>query len=122
VLLMSIEAWSLLGGIVLALVHLTATSFALKAQVGNRYTVGARDEGLKPEGLAGRLNRAQQNFNETFSAFAAAVLLNLVLQTNGNLSSMGAPLYVGGRIAICRSTQQAYRGCEPSPGIPQRSA
>ncbi|WIJ26592.1 MAPEG family protein [Devosia sp. RR2S18] len=95
---LSIEAWCLFGGIILALVHLSAASFAFKAQVGNRYTVGARDEGLKPEGLAGRLDRAQRNFNETFPAFAAAVLLLLHLQSEGTFSAVGAALYLGGRI------------------------
>ena len=51
---MPIEMWSLFGAMVLALVHLTAASFTFKAQVGNAYTVGARDAELKPSGVAGR--------------------------------------------------------------------
>lgn len=95
---MSIESWSLFGAMVLGLVHLTAASFAFKAQVGNAYTVGARDEGLRPVGFAGRLERAQRNFLETFAIFAAAVLL---LETShragGWLSEAGALIYLGGR-------------------------
>ena len=59
---MSTESWMLFGAMVLGLVHLTAASFTFKAQVGNAYTVGARDEDLRPTGIAGRLDRAQRNF------------------------------------------------------------
>ena len=98
-LVMSVEAWSLFGAMVLGLVHLTAASFTFKAQVGNAYTVGARDEDLRPRGVAGRLDRAQRNFLETFTIFAAAVLLLIVLdREGGGLSEVGAVLYLGGRV------------------------
>jgi uncharacterized MAPEG superfamily protein len=63
---LSIELWCLFAAMVLALAHLSAASFTFKAQVGNRYTVGPRDEDLRPRGVAGRLDRAQRNFMETF--------------------------------------------------------
>lgn len=98
---MSIEAWTLFGAMVLGLVHLTAASFTFKAQVGNAYTVGPRDEGLKPAGLAARLDRAQRNFLETFPIFAAAVLLLEHLGRGGGwLSGWGASLYLAGRIVF----------------------
>ena len=56
---MSVEMKCLFAAMVLALVHLTAASFSFKAQVGNRYSVGPRDEDIRPSGLAGRLARAQ---------------------------------------------------------------
>lgn len=80
---MPLEAWALLGAMVLGLVHLTAASFSFKAQVGNAYSVGPRDEDLRPTGLAGRLDRAQRNFLETFAIFAAAVLLLMLLARAG---------------------------------------
>lgn len=96
---MSIETWSLLGAMILGLVHLTAASFTFKAQVGNAYTIGARDADLRPTGVAARLDRAQRNFLETFPIFAAAVLLLEVLDRQGGwLSEVGAGLYLGGRI------------------------
>lgn len=96
---MSLEAWTLFGAMVLGLVHLTAASFAFKKQVGNAYSVGPRDEGLRPEGVAGRLERAQRNFLETFGIFAAAVLLLEVLgRTGGWLSEAGAVTYLAGRV------------------------
>jgi uncharacterized MAPEG superfamily protein len=94
---MTIELWCLFAALVLGLVHMTAASFSFKAQVGNRYTVGARDEDLKPTGVAGRLDRAQRNFLETFAIFAVAVLMAHVLGAGGWLSAHGALLYIGGR-------------------------
>jgi uncharacterized MAPEG superfamily protein len=98
---MSAESWALFGAMILGLVHLTAASFSFKAQVGNAYTVGARDADIQPAGIAGRLGRAQRNFLETFAIFAAAVLM---LETSGRtgwwVSEAGALLYLGGRIVF----------------------
>ncbi|HEY7800082.1 MAG TPA: MAPEG family protein [Hyphomonadaceae bacterium] len=95
---MSVELWTLFGAMVIGLVHLTAASFTFKAQVGNAYTVGARDEDLRPSGVAGRLDRAQRNFLETFAIFAAAVLMLELLQRGGSwLSVYGSMMYLGGR-------------------------
>lgn len=94
-----LEAWMLLGAMVLALVHLAAASFTFKAQVGNAYSVGPRDADLRPTGVAGRLERAHRNFLETFAVFAAAVLLLIVLdRTGGWLSQAGAVVYLAGRV------------------------
>lgn len=96
---MSVEAWALFGAMILGLVHMTAASFSFKAQVGNAYTVGARDEDLRPGGVAGRLDRAQRNFLETFPIFVAAVLLLEVLErTGGGLSVWGSAIYLAGRV------------------------
>jgi uncharacterized MAPEG superfamily protein len=96
---MSIEAWTLFGAMILGLVHLTAASFTFKALVGNAYSVGARDEGLRPSGVAGRLDRAQRNFLETFPVFAAAVLLLEQLERTGTtLGVWGAAMYLAGRV------------------------
>ena len=98
---MAIEFWALFGAMILGLAHLTAASFAFKAQVGNAYTVGARDEDIRPVGVAARLDRAQRNFLETFAIFAAAVLMLGVLdETGGWLSEVGAAVYLAGRIVF----------------------
>lgn len=95
---LSIEAWTLFGAMVLGLVHLTAASFTFKAQVGNAYSVGPRDEDRRPAGVAARLDRAQRNFLETFAIFAAAVLMLETLgRTGGWLSEAGGLIYLGGR-------------------------
>lgn len=95
---MTFELWILLAATLLGLVHLSAASFAFKAQVGNRYTVGARDEDLRPVGVAGRLARAQANFLETYPLFAVCVLVVHVTGSEGALSGWGAALHLGGRI------------------------
>ena len=99
--MMSVETWMLFGAMILGLVHLTAASFTFKAQVGNAYSVGPRDDDLRPRGVAARLDRAQRNFLETFAIFAAAVLLLVVMdREGGRLSQAGSALYLGGRIAF----------------------
>lgn len=92
------EYAALAGAILLGLVHIGAASLAFKRQVGNAYTVGARDAAVQPAGMAGRLARAQANFLETFPLFAAAVLMLAPLEAAGTLSSLGAQLYLGGRV------------------------
>jgi uncharacterized MAPEG superfamily protein len=96
---MPIELWALFGAMVLGLAHLTAASFTFKAQVGDAYAVGPRDQDLRPTGVAGRLDRAQRNFLETFAIFAAAVLMLQALGRTGSwLSEWGAGIYLAGRI------------------------
>ncbi len=95
---MTFELYALVAATVLGVVHLSAASFAFKAQVGNRYTVGARDEDLRPTGVAGRLARAQANFMETYPFFAALVLVVHVTGSAGMISFWGAVLYLVGRV------------------------
>jgi uncharacterized MAPEG superfamily protein len=95
---MTVELWMLLAAALLGLVHMTAASFTFKAQVGNRYTVGARDENLQPIGMAGRMHLAQQNFLETFAIFAACVVIVHLSDSYGSFSYWGSILYLFGRI------------------------
>ena len=97
---MTWELYALLMAVLLGLVHLSAASFSFKAQVGNRYTVGPRDEGLQPTGRAARLHRANLNFLETFPYFAVCVLVVRLLDASGILSQLGCALYLAGRIAF----------------------
>lgn len=95
---MSFEFWTLFLAAVLGLVHLSAASFAFQAQVGNAYTVGARDEGLQPSGIAGRLQRAQSNFLESFPIFVAFVFLLDATDGMDWLSQWGSGIYLAGRV------------------------
>lgn len=97
---MTFELWMVLSAAILGLIHLSLASFAFKSQVGNQYSVGPRDEGLKPTGIAGRLNRAHRNFLETFSTFAVCVLLVHVTGAYGSLSQWGSALYLSGRVVF----------------------
>ncbi|WP_120495333.1 MAPEG family protein [Kiloniella sp. EL199] len=97
---MPFEFYILLSACLLALIHLASASFAFKAQVGHAYTIGARDENLKPEGIAGRLKRAQINFQETFPIFIALVFILNHIQGFDLISQWGAALYLVGRIVF----------------------
>ena len=94
------ELYALLAAVVLGLVHLSAASFSFKSQVGNKYTVGPRDEGLAPVGIAARLHRANVNFLETFPYFAACVLVVRLVDASGSISQIGCTLYLVGRLAF----------------------
>ncbi len=95
---MSLELYALMAAVVLGLVHLSAASFSFKAQVGNRYTVGPRDEGLEPTGVTARLYRANANFLETFPYFAVSILVVQITGASGTLSQVGSILYLTGRV------------------------
>jgi len=95
---MTFELWALLSAALLGLVHMTAASFTYKAQVGNKYTVGPRDNEIVPVGVAGRMNRAQRNFLETFPIFVAVILIVQIAQVSGSLSYWGSILYLAGRL------------------------
>jgi uncharacterized MAPEG superfamily protein len=97
---MQIELMLLLIACLLGVVHLAAASFAFKSQVGHAYTIGARDEDLRPTGLAGRLKRAHSNFLETFPIFLALIFVLQEVQGFDQLSKWGAVLYVSGRLAF----------------------
>lgn len=94
---MTLELWMLFLSGILGIVHLSAASFTFKAQVGNRYTMGPRDEDLKRTGIAGRLDRAQKNYLETFGIFSVCVLLVHLTAVYGPFSYWGSILYVIGR-------------------------
>lgn len=95
---MSFEFWMLAGAVFWLLVHVSVNSFTYKAQVGNAETVGPRDNAPKPQKLAGRAERALRNFNETFPAFAALVLMAALIGKSNGLTQWGAGLYLGFRI------------------------
>ena len=95
---MTFELWTLLLSALLGLIHMTAASFTFKAQVGNTYSVGPRDEDLAPTGMAGRLNRAQRNFLETYPIFMACIIIVYLTNSAGSLSFWGGCLYLGGRV------------------------
>lgn len=95
--MVSLEFWCLYLAMALGLVHIAAASFSFKAQAGNRYTVGPRDEDVRRIGVAGRLDRAQRNFLETFPIFVAAALIVDALGKAGPVSAAGAVLYLTGR-------------------------
>ena len=64
------------------------------------WALGSRDAEGPPLGtVAGRLERAWQNYLQTFPLFAAVVLLANALDRHGPMMTLGAELYFFGRLA-----------------------
>jgi uncharacterized MAPEG superfamily protein len=86
--------------IVLGFVHIILASHAKSRIYGYRWSAGPRDQAMPPlAGVAGRLERALQNFGETFPLFAAAVLLAQIADRHGAFTIWGAQLYFWARVA-----------------------
>jgi uncharacterized MAPEG superfamily protein len=97
---MTTELMLLAGAVLLGLVHIVVASHTASWQRGYRWTAGSRDGLVAPmTGVAGRLQRALDNFSETFPLFAAALLAAHVAGKTGALTQWGAGLYLGARVA-----------------------
>ncbi len=97
---MSIELRVLVWSVLLGLVHIVVSSHAKSLQRGYRWTASARDESLPPlNGVTGRLDRALGNYLETFTLFAALVLVAEAAGVHTKLTEWGAYLYFGARVA-----------------------
>lgn len=83
----------------MGIVHVSADSFSFKAQVGNAYTIGPRDEDNERAGVAGRLHRAARNYTENLVLFVAAVVLVQAAGTHHMVCDYGAYAWLGGRAA-----------------------
>jgi len=97
---MSIELRMLAWSIVLGLVHILIAATFSTRQRGLMWNAGPRDGAPAPLlGMAGRLDRASNNFLETFVFFAAAVLTLTFLQKGSEHTALGAQLYFWARVA-----------------------
>src|SRR5262245_25368266 len=86
--------------VVLGFVHVIASSHAASLQRGYRWTASARDEPLQPlTGMAGRLERALNNYLETFPFFVALVVVAQLAGIHSRLTEWGSFLYLGARVA-----------------------
>lgn len=97
---MGTELQMLAWAIALGLFHLLLDAAMKTSERGLAWNASARDGEAKPLGpVAGRVNRAWQNFLETFPMFAAAALAVVVAgRTDGN-TALGAQLYFWARVA-----------------------
>lgn len=88
-------AWSVLLGFV----HLFAAATLMTGQRGLRWNASARDGAPAPlTGVAGRLERANRNFLETFPFFAAAALAVAATGRGDAMTAFGAQLYFWARV------------------------
>jgi uncharacterized MAPEG superfamily protein len=91
---MSTELNYLCLSLVLGLVMLVIATTLGTIQRGLPWNVGPRDQPMPPlSGMAGRMDRAFQNFKETFPFFIAAVLLAQATGHHTSLTATGAALY-----------------------------
>lgn len=97
---MPIEITILAWGAVLLLVHIFAAGHVKTKQYGTTWNMGARDEALPPlNPVAGRLTRAQANFQETLP-FATVALLGVVLaDRTSEWTAIGGWVWLGARAA-----------------------
>ena len=85
------------GGVLL-LVHIFAAVHLKTKQYGRQWNVGARDEALPPlNPVAGRLARAQANFQETFPIAILALLGVVIAQRTSSTTALGGWIWLGAR-------------------------
>lgn len=91
----------LLGwSVVLLVVHIMAQGQLATRERGIDWNAGPRDGDDKPLGvLAGRAQRALDNFKETYPAFVALALALVVSGRGGGIGETGAWLWFAARIA-----------------------
>src|SRR5215469_11485175 len=96
---MTTELALLVASVVLGIVHIIIVSHLQSWQRGYWWTASSRERSVAPlTGLAGRAERALQNYLETFPFFAAAILVVAVTNTHSWLTVWGAHFYFWGRI------------------------
>lgn len=96
---MSVELTMLALACVLGFVHLFLGAHFVTQERGAAWNTGARDNTPPLEGkLAGRLDRAFNNFRETFPIFAVAVLIITILDRHNVRTEWGAQLYFWMRV------------------------
>jgi uncharacterized MAPEG superfamily protein len=95
----SAEMQILFCAIVLGLIQLVLAVVTGLPRVGLAWAAGPRDEArAHPGKIAGRLERAFENFLETFVFFAAGVLLVHALDKSTQTSVLGSHIYIWARL------------------------
>jgi uncharacterized MAPEG superfamily protein len=97
---MGIELKMLLWATVLGMAQLALVATFSTQQRGLGWNAGPRD-GVAPPltGVAGRLDRAANNFLETFPFFAIGVLMLALLHKETEQTAIGAQMYFWARVA-----------------------
>lgn len=97
---MSLELQMLLYAVCLGIAQVFLGAMSSTSQRGFKWNVSSR-EGQPKEltGVPARLDRALQNFKETFPFFVAAILMAHVSTRLNGTTAMGAQLYFYARLA-----------------------
>lgn len=86
-------------GALLLLIHIFAAAHAKTKQYGTHWNMGARDADLPPlNPVAGRLVRAQANYQETLPIAIIALLGVVVAGKSSDLTVMGGWIWLCARI------------------------
>ncbi|MET0370165.1 MAG: MAPEG family protein [Sphingobium sp.] len=97
---MPIEITILAWGMILLLVHIFAAAQAKTKQYGPKWNMGARDEQLPPMNpVAGRLTRAQANFQESLPIAIVALVGVVVAGRTSEWTALGGWIWLGARCA-----------------------
>jgi uncharacterized MAPEG superfamily protein len=95
---MTIELTMLALSAALGLVQIILSAQSKNAQTGYRWAAGPRDDPKPLTGYAARLERALNNYLETFPLFAASVLIAHAADVHNWMTVWGAQLYFWGRV------------------------
>lgn len=86
-------------GALLLLIHIFAAAHLKTRQYGAQWNMGARDEKLPPlRPIAGRLVRAQQNFQETFPIAIVALVGVVMAGRTTEWTALGGWIWLGARV------------------------
>jgi uncharacterized MAPEG superfamily protein len=96
---MTLELKLLVWSTALALAQMLVALLAAIAQVGFLPLVGNRENLLAFQGWAGRAQRAHRNMLESLTIFAALVLVAQVAGKTNAVTTFGAQLFFGARLA-----------------------
>ena len=97
---MAIELQMLAWAGVLGLAQVMLAAAAITRERGTQWNASARDGQAPPPWLlAGRLQRAQANFLETFAVFAAAAIAVVVAGRQDSSTALAVQLYFWARLA-----------------------
>ena len=96
---MPFEIRILAWGAVLLIVHIFAAVHLKTRQYGAKWNMGARDQALPPlNPVAGRLARAQANFQETFPIAIVALLGVVLAGRTSDMTALGGWIWLSARI------------------------
>jgi uncharacterized MAPEG superfamily protein len=111
---MTSDLWALFATLVLAAAQLSASSILTLRQAGPDWVLSARDEARDVTGVTGRVVRAYRNLLESFPQFAASLFLVHASNTTGGLTTIGAWIFFGGRLAYVPAYVRGVPGVRPA--------
>ena len=83
--------------VLIGFAHILLQAYSATAQTGLKWNVSARDEPREITGMAGRLERASDNFRESFPLFAASLIAAYLAARLSEVTLIAAITYVVAR-------------------------